>query len=332
MKKFLQCLMVIGIVFGLLACSGSKSKADGEVKIGLATISLADQWGSYLYNSIEKEVKSRDNASITILDAQEDAATQISQVENLITTGHDAILVMVVDRGSIENMSRLAREAGVVLTLINRAPEEKDIDKIDLYVGIDEKEAGRVAARQLVNDLEARGQLNDDIEIGLVRGIFGHDAEINRSAGFIEYLSAYPNLKITREGTGRWERGLAMTLVENWMQADKTRKMKVIFAHNDEMAVGASLAAKQSGRDDILIYGVDASPDGVAAVGNGIMATVEQDPIAMGEQALDGTLRILKGQTVPNLVDDKYIFIPLNTVTIDNKADFEAKSEEIRNL
>lgn len=326
MKKM---LLIVAMVLVTFACTKEEAPKEKTIKIGLAANSFADQWATYVFNAIAASIEEQEGVELTTLDAKDDTGMQLSQIENLITTGHDAIIVYAVDRASIGNMGRVAQEAGVLVTAVNRMPEEKHMQYIDLYVGIDEKEAGIAAGKQFIADLEAEGRLNEEMEIGNIQGILGQEAAVARSAGFAEVIADYPNLKITRDGTARWERGLAISLVENWLQADVDDKLKAIFANNDEMAVGAILAIKQSGRDDIKVYGVDASPAGVDAVGNGLNATIEQDPIAMGRAAVDVTLKKIRGESLDNLIDGKFNYIPLNVVTIKNREEFLKKTEDI---
>lgn len=329
MKKL--SIIILSLLFiTITACSDKKDEKSGEtIKIGLAAHSYSDQWATYVFSAIEAAVKEYPNVELTILDAKDDTGIQLSQIETLITTGHDAIILYAVDRASIGNMGRIAKEAGVIVTAVNRVPEDQHLEYIDLYVGIDEKEAGIAAGKQFLADLEAEGRLNEEMKIGNIQGILGQEAAVARSAGFAETIAGYPNLKITHDGTARWERGLAVNLVENWLQADVDDEIKAIFANNDEMAVGAILAINQSGRDDIKVYGIDASPAGVNAIGNGLNATIEQDPIGMGRAAVDITLRKLRGEPLDDLVDGKFNYIPLNTVTTKNKEEFLKKAEEI---
>ena len=325
MKKLIAIMVLI---VSVTTCGKDTTKTEDLIKIGLAANSFSDQWATYVFNTIEKTIKEEyPNVQLTILDAKDDTSIQLSQIETFITTGNDAIILYAVDRSSIGNMGRIAKEAGIIVTAVNRVPESKDIKYIDLYTGIEERQAGIAAGKQLITDLTAAGRINEEMEIGNIQGVLGQEAAVERSSGFKEALMPYPNLKITKDGTARWERGLAITLMENWVQADVNNKLKVVFANNDEMAVGASLAAKQAGREDIWIYGVDASPAGVAAVGEGIMATIEQDPVAMGRSAVEITMRKLQGDLMDDLVDGKFAYIPLNTVTIDNKEEFIEKNK-----
>lgn len=326
MKKM---LLIVAMVLATFACTKEEAPKEKTIKIGLAAHSYSDQWATYVFRAIEAAVKEYPNVELTILDAKDDTGIQLSQIETLITTGHDAIILYAVDRASIGNMARIAKEAGVIVTAVNRIPEEQHLEYIDLYVGIDEKEAGIAAGKQFLADLEEEGRLNEEMKIGNIQGILGQEASVARSAGFAETIADYPNLKITHDGIARWERGLAVSLVENWLQADLDDEIKAIFANNDEMAVGAILAIQQSGRDDIKVYGVDASPAGVDAIGNGLNATIEQDPVGMGRAAVDVTLRKLRGEPLDDLVDGKFNYIPLNTVTTKNKEEFLKKAEEI---
>ncbi|MGL5956876.1 MAG: substrate-binding domain-containing protein, partial [Brevinema sp.] len=181
---------IISLMIILVAVScGNKTKTEDTIKIGLSANSFSDQWATYVFNTIEKVSKEYPNVELTILDAKDDSATQLSQVENLITTGHDAIILYAVDRASIGNIGRLAKEAGVLVTAVNRAPEPQHVQYIDLYTGIDEKKAGEAVGKQFLTDLEKQGRLNENIEVAILQGIIGQEATIARSEGFKEIIA-----------------------------------------------------------------------------------------------------------------------------------------------
>lgn len=327
MKKIM--LMVIGVMMVMVFSCAKESGGDEKIKIGVLAHTFADQQATYLYGAIEDAAANYPDLELTILDAKEDAATQLSQVESLITTGHDAIIIYSVDRASFGTMGSVAQEAGVIVTAVNRLPLPEHQENMDIYVGIEERQAGILAAEKFLSDLEAEGRLNENMEVAIFLGILGADATIERTAGFKDTIAKYPNIKITKEGTGRWNRGEAVTLMENWLQADVDNKIKAVFGNNDEMAIGGSLAAQQFGRGDIKFYGVDAIPAAVDAIGNGLEATVQQDSFAMGKAVLDVTYKKVKGEDIPNLVDGKIYFVPLNLVDINNKKEFQDKLAEV---
>ncbi|MGL5722370.1 MAG: substrate-binding domain-containing protein [Brevinema sp.] len=318
-----------GIVLCLFALGACGKAASGDkIKIGVTTWDYADQWASYLFDAIRDEAAKNPNVELTVLDAKGDSGVQLSQVENFVTTGMDAIIILPTDRSSFGNAAKVAKDAGIPVAVANRLPLEKDFPLMDVYVGIVEKEAGVLGAKHFISNLQAEGRINEDMEIGILWGPPGLDAVTARTDGVKETLAEYPNLRVTREQTARWDRGPAVTIVENWLQADTGNKIKAIFANNDEMAIGASLAIRQSRRanDDIRIYGIDAIPAGIDAIGNGLTATVEQDPVAMGSAVFKAAYQLAQKEPLTGLVDGKYVWIDLNLIDASNK---EAHLEKI---
>ena len=324
----MKYLLTIFLALSIAACGNPKAKNE-KIKIGVLAHTFADQQASYLYGAIEDSAKLYDDLELTILDAKDDAGIQLSQMETLITTGHDGVIVYSVERPSFGIMAQTAKDAGLIVTAVNRLPALVDIKNMDLYVGIDERQAGVLSANKFLDDLKKEGRLKEEMEVVIFLGILGADATVERTAGFKETIAPYPNIKVTREGTGRWERGLAVTLMENWLQADVNNKIKAVFGNNDEMAIGGSLAAKQFGRTDIKFYGVDAIPAGIDAIGNGLEATVQQDSFAMGKDVLDITYKRIKGEEIANLVDGKFYYVPLNLIDINNKKEYQEKLANI---
>lgn len=317
MKKALFILAAMCTAFAACAAPAKATK----IKIGVTTWDYADQWASYLFDAIRAEAAKMPDVELTVLDAKGDSAVQLSQVENFVSSKMSSIIILPTDRASFGNAAKVAKDAGIPVAVANRLPLEKDFGLMDVYVGIDEKEAGVLGAKQFLAELEAEGRINEPMEIGILWGPPGLDAVTARTDGVKETLAPYPNLKVTREQTARWDRGPAVTVVENWLQADTSKKMKAIFGNNDEMAIGAILAIKNSKRDlkEIKVYGIDAIPAGLEAVGNGLQATVEQDPVAMGSAVFKAAYNLAKKQPLEGLKDNKFMWIPLNIITPANK-------------
>ncbi|MGL5722369.1 MAG: substrate-binding domain-containing protein [Brevinema sp.] len=310
---------IILCLFALGACG--KASSGKKVKIGVTAWDYGDLWPSYLFDAIRDEAAKYPDVEITILDAKGDSSVQLSQVETFVTSGMDTIIIMPTDQASFGNAAKVAKDAGIPVAVGNRLPLEKDWPLVDAYVGIIEKEAGALGARHFISNLEAEGRINEDMEVCIVWGIPGHDAQIQRTAGVKEVLAQYPNIRVTREQTARWDRGTAVTIAENWIQADTGNKIQAIFANSDEMAIGASLAIRQSRRanDGIRVYGIDASPAGVDAIGNGLTATVEQDPVAMGAETFRVAYQLAKKEPLTDVTDGKFVWMDLIVVDASNK-------------
>lgn len=324
MKKIL-----LGMFFAVLiiSCADDKKnveekKADAKdtIKIGVSTFDYADQFPRLIVDAMESKAKEIGNIELTILDAKNDANLQITQVESMISTGIDGIILLQVDQSAFATASRSVKEANLPLVAVNRPPTLEDEKFMDVFTGMRGEEVGGIQAEKFIEDMKEAGRLDDlELEVAILWGSIGAAEQISRTESLIEALSKYPNVKIVREQTAQWNRGLAVNVVENWLQADHDNKTRAIFANNDEMAIGGILAAEQSDRLDIKFYGVDAIPDALKYVENGRLSlTVKQDAVAMGETGLLAMYDIIMEKPLENLVDGKYLWIPAIGVDKEN--------------
>lgn len=323
MKKIM--LMVLGIIMVMVfSCAGEKDVSekveDAKIRIGVSTFDYADQFPRSLVDAIEKKAEELGNIEVVIIDAKNDANLQITQVESMISTEVDGIIILQVDQSSFASASRVVKDFGIPLVAVNRPPALKDEEYMDIFTGMRGEEAGFIQAKKFIEDMTASGRINDpEIQVGIIWGSPGAAEQISRTDSLKKALSEYPNVKVIREQTAQWNRGLGVTVVENWIQADIDQEIRAIFANNDEMAIGGILAAEQLGREDIKFYGVDATPDALNYVGSGRMSlTVKQDPVAMGETALEAVYNLIAGKQVENVVDGRYIWIPAIGVDKEN--------------
>jgi inositol transport system substrate-binding protein len=146
----------------------------------------------------------------------------------------------------------------------------------------------------------------------------GHEAALMRTEGNKQVFAKYENIEIVAETTGRWDRALGMQVAENWYQAYPD--LKAIVSNNDEMAIGALLAAQAIGITDeeLIIAGVDATPDALEFVGQGLDVTVFQSAHGQGYGGAEAAYKLAKGEAV-----EKMQWIPYELVTVENMADYE---------
>ena len=231
-----------------------------------------------------------EKVDVTFVDAKNDSAMQLNQVENFITQGVDAIIVVTTSAEATAPMSNAAMSAGVPLVYLNARPAQVP-DGLH-YVGSQEKVAGELQMEYVAEKLGGKGN------IAILMGDLVHEASYRRTDGVKETAVKYSDMKVVKEQTGKWERALGMTVTENWLNSGDN--IDAIIANNDEMAIGAVKALEGAGLlGEVLVLGVDATDDGIAELEKGnLSATVFQDAAGQGSGALDVVLRVLKGEEV----------------------------------
>ena len=143
-----------------------------------------------------------------------------------------------------------------------------------------------------------------------------------RTQGNKDVFAKYPNIVVDIEAEGKWDRAKGMQIAENWIQGG--RGLKAIVCNNDEMAIGALLAAESAGvkDEDLLITGVDATPDALEYLGKGLDMTVYQSAPGQGYGGVASAYKLLKGEQV-----EKMQWIPYEVVTTENMANYKVKQE-----
>jgi inositol transport system substrate-binding protein len=251
--------------------------------------------------------------SIDIVAADNKVDTQLSQVENFIAQGVDAILVVAVDTSAAGPMTAAAQEAGIPLIYVNRKPA--DLPAGVPYVGSQSLVSGTLEMEQLALLAGEKGN------VVIMQGELTNEAALDRTKGCVDVVAKYPGMKVVETDTANWDRAQGQALMENWLQSGT--EFTIVCANNDEMALGAILALKAAGKtlgvDGVLVGGVDATADALASLEAGELATtVFQDASGQGGGGVNAAIMLINGETVEDYVD-----IPYQLVTLDNIADFQ---------
>lgn len=304
MKKIVSIIMILSLMV-LAACSmdsglkdDKKEKKDSVkgVKIGVSISTLNNPFFVSLKNGVEKEAKEK-GMKVTVVDAQDDTAKQISGIEDLILQKVDVLLVNPTDSAAISSAVQSANEAGIPVITIDRSSDEGDIET---FIASDNVAGGEMAAEYLVKELGEKAKVVE------LEGVSGASATRERGKGF--HNLADKQLDVVTSQTAEFDRTKGLNVMENILQGNKD--IQAVFAHNDEMALGAIEAIKAAGKD-IIVVGFDGNDDALKAVENGeLKATVAQQPTLIGEEAVNAAEKILKGDKV-----DETISVPLKLVT-----------------
>ncbi|MEA4988257.1 MAG: ribose ABC transporter substrate-binding protein RbsB, partial [Anaerovorax sp.] len=236
--------------------------------------------------------------TLVVLDSQDDAGTEMSNVEDLITQGVDLILINPTDSDAVGSAVAAANEANIPVITLDRAANSGEVA---VHIASDNVAGGEMAGKYIIEQLGGSGKVVE------LEGIPGASAARDRGEGFNKAIEG-SGLEVVARQTANFDRAEGLSVMENILQAQP--EINAVFAHNDEMALGALEAIKDSGRE-IMIVGFDATDDAVAAVEAGTMAaTVQQLPKEIGANGVDAAFKVIAGEQV-----DSYIPVELALVT-----------------
>ncbi len=312
MKKLAIALMTL-VAVGL---ASTAQAADKKVKIGVTMALFDDVWLTFVRDSMTKWAQGHKDVDLTIVDAKNDTAKQVGQVENFLAQKMDAIVILPVDTAATGPMTKAVTAAKVPLVYVNRKPD--NLPKGVLYCGSDSIDAGQFVGEEVAKAINGKGN------VVILMGELQNEAAIKRTEGVKKVLAKYPDIKIIREQTGNWQRTEGRTIMENWLASGD--KIDAVASNNDEMALGAIMAIKAANKlGKIYVGGTDGSPDALDAMDKGeLNMTVYQDPVGQGEGAIEGAYLAAKHQPNPRAKND-IIWIPYQKITKDNYKQFMKK-------
>jgi inositol transport system substrate-binding protein len=311
MKRLATALMTIAAL-GL----ASPASAAGKVKIGVTMAVFDDVWLTFVRDAMTKWAEKKGDIELTIVDAKNDSAKQVGQVENFLAQKMDAIVILPVDTAATVPMTKEVTAAKIPLVYVNRKPD--NLPKGVLYVGSDSIDAGKFVGEEVAKALGGKGN------VVILMGELQNEAAIKRTEGVKQVLKNYPGIKIIREQTGNWQRTEGKTIMENWLASGD--KIDAVASNNDEMALGAIQAIKAAGKlGKIYVGGTDGSPDALDAMAKGeLNMTVYQDPVGQGEGAIEGAYLAAKKEPNPKAKND-VVWIPYQKITPQNYKQFMKK-------
>ncbi|PYE28872.1 monosaccharide ABC transporter substrate-binding protein (CUT2 family) [Rhizobium sp. PP-WC-2G-219] len=291
--------------------------------IGVSMALFDDNFLTVLRNGMTDYSKDLKDVTLQIEDAQNDVGKQLSQVQNFVASGVDAIIVNPVDTDATVALSQAAAAAGIPLVYVNRQPVNvDDLPEKQAFVASDEKESGTLETKEVCRILKAAGKTQANAVV--MMGELSNQAARMRTQDIKDVL-ATPDcsfIKIVEEQTANWSRTQGSDLMTNWLSAGV--QFDAVIANNDEMAIGAIQALKSSGRamDDVIVAGIDATQDALASMAAGELdVSVFQNAAGQGRGAVDAALKIARGETV-----EKKGYVPFELVTPANLKDYQAKN------
>ncbi|MDW7660948.1 MAG: ribose ABC transporter substrate-binding protein RbsB [Bacillota bacterium] len=237
-------------------------------------------------------------AELIILDSQNDPAKELSNMEDLITQNVDFILINPTDSDAVVNAIKAANTAGIPVITLDRGANS---GTVVTHIASDNVAGGMMAGEFIVELLDGAGKVVE------LEGIAGTSAARDRGQGFNDAIAG-TDIEVVAKQVADFDRTKGLSVMENILQAQP--EIDAVFAHNDEMALGALRAIEASGRE-IIVVGFDATDDAVVSVKDGKMAaTVAQQPSLIGSLGVENAVMHLEGKTI-----EAYIPVELMLVT-----------------
>jgi simple sugar transport system substrate-binding protein len=283
--------------------SGDGGNSDGKITMGFAQVGAESGWRSANTKSIEDSAKEA-GIDLKFSDAQQKQENQIKAIRSYIQQKVDVIAFSPVVETGWDTVLEEAKRANIPVILTDRAVDSEDTSLYKTFLGSDFVEEGKKAGDWLVeNAADADVDGDGDINVVQLEGTTGAAPAIDRGEGFADAIKADPKISVTASQTGDFTRDGGKQVMESFLQSEKG--IDVVFAHNDDMGLGAIEAIKAAGLTpgtDIKIITVDAVKDGMTALAAGeINYIVECNPL-LGPQLMDLAKKVVAGDEVPERV------------------------------
>lgn len=320
-KRLLAMLMAGAMTLGVATGCGNTAtndaqnsdagtdSTDGAYKIALIQQHQTNAFQIAVSEAAEAKAEEM-GVDLTILSADQDAATQISQIEQCVSEGFNAILFEPVDPDGLCDAAKSAADAGLVVINIISACTDWENYGISAVSYGDNVKAGETEMQHVADLLDGKGN------IAILTGPSGDSGGLQRMEGYENILKNYPDMvQVVAPADCQWDTASAQATVESWLSA---YDLDAIICENDGMAVGAGNAA--GANSGIVIAGVDGTPDGFEAIKDGrITGTVSQNGGAMAANAIEAAVTLLDGGTL-----EENVIITDNTwIDASNVADYE---------
>ena len=270
--------------------------AQKKIVLGFSQVGAESEWRTANTDSI-KASAAEAGIELKFSDAQQKQENQIKAIRSFIAQKVDVIAFSPVVESGWETVLREAKAAKIPVVLTDRSVNVKDDSLYVSFMGSDFVEEGRKAGRWLV---EAMKGSTGEVNIVELQGTVGSAPAIDRKKGFEEIIKADPKFKIIRSQTGDFTRAKGKVVMEAFLKAEG-KKINVLYAHNDDMAIGAIQAIEEAGlkpAKDITIISIDAVKGAFEAMIAGkLNVSVECSPL-LGPQLMSAVKDLKAGKTL----------------------------------
>jgi simple sugar transport system substrate-binding protein len=279
----------------VLVAVGLGSQARGENVVGFSQIGAESAWRTAETNSIRSEAKNR-GVTLRFSDAQQKQENQIKAIRAFVAQKVDAIILAPVVETGWTPVLKEAKAAQIPVILVDRGIKVEDESLYTTLIASDFVSEGRMAGEWLAK--KTNGQCN----IAELQGTPGAAPAIDRKKGFEEAIAKSPEMKIVKSQTGDFTRAKGKEVMEAFLKGPEGKSIQAVYAHNDDMALGAIQAIEEAGLKpgtDVIVVSIDGVKGAFEAMVAGkLNCTVECNPL-LGPAAFDAVEAALAGKQLP---------------------------------
>jgi galactofuranose transport system substrate-binding protein len=285
----LTTLAVLGLI------NTSVFAADKKLVVGFSQVGAESGWRTANTDSIKAEAAKR-GIDLHFSDAQQKEENQIKAIRSFIAQGVDVIAFSPVVETGFEPVLQEAKKAGIPVVLSDRAVKVSDPSLYKCFLGSDFIEEGKRAGNEAIKLTDGKAGIAELV------GTVGAAPAIDRAKGFREAIASHPDMKIILSQSGDFTRAKGKEVMEAFLKTPEAKQITLLFAHNDDMALGAIQAMEEAGikpGQDIKIVSIDGVKGAFEAMKDGkLNVTVECNPL-LGPQLFDIIEKVAKGESVP---------------------------------
>ncbi len=284
--------------------SGEATQEKKTYKIGMSIDTTAQAWRAGLVEDVTKEAAKHPEVELTVTDANGSSTKQISDVEDLITKGVEAILISPIESQPLTAVCKKAYDQGIHVLVLDRALEG---EAWTTFIGANNRNIGAEAGEYILNYM-TENSLTKVVEL---QGTPGSSPCRDRSEPFVLALDG-SNIEIVAQQTANWTETEAIEVTENLLQAYPKGEIDLIYAQCDVMALGALKAIKSAGRDEIKIVSIDGQKEALEAIKEGKIQATFTYPFP-GAEGIRVAMKLIDGQNFEKIID-----MPSELITNDN--------------
>ncbi len=299
----------------------SASTAETEkktFKIGFSNASVSNTWRVAMYDMMKAEAAKHPEVELLYTDANDNAAKQNSDVDDLLAKGIDALLISPSTEAALNPAIEKAYAKGIPVIVFDRRPTT---DKYTSFVVTDDVKNGEISGQLLVDQLTAKnGSAKGSVAI--IQAFMGSGPQIDRYKGIKNVLDKYPEIKIIADQPADFQRAKGQTVMENILQANKN--IDAVISESGESLAGAIDAMKSANRlQGMILVNIDGYNGILKAIKDGTVAGTSLFPAGLGKEALLTCLKVLKGEQVEKLTSLENILVTKDNV--DKYVDMNAE-------
>ncbi|MCY6369031.1 ribose ABC transporter substrate-binding protein RbsB [Clostridium ganghwense] len=294
-KSILGILTMIFLIAGLVGCGPKTETDEGAAKgdkIGMVLSTLNNPFFVSMKEGAETKAKEL-GYELIVLDSQDDSAKERANVEDLVQKGIKVLIINPTDSDAVANSIQVANDAKIPVITVDR---QSNGGEVISHIASDNVKGGEMSANYILEQLKDK----KEIKIVELQGRPGASATRERGEGFHKVVDGKDNVKVVASQAADFDRTKGLTVMENIVQAQP--EFDAVFAHNDEMALGAVKALKTANKS-VIVVGFDGNQDAKDAIEKGDMsATIAQQPELMGSTAIENGVKVAKGETVEKTI------------------------------